>query len=91
VKLAVVVQRYGVDIHGGAELEARVVAERLAKHASVEVLTTCARDYVHWKNEFQASVEQVRITVRRFPVPAHHLGLRAPVASSLRGAPFDRG
>ncbi len=69
MKLAVVVQRYGVDIHGGAELEARVVAERLAKHASVEVLTTCARDYLHWKNEFQAGVEQVRgITVRRFPV-----------------------
>jgi glycosyltransferase involved in cell wall biosynthesis len=76
VKLAVVVQRYGVDIHGGAELEARVVAEHLARHASVEVLTTCARDYLHWSNEFPAGVEQIRgVTVRRFRVTrARHLG-----------------
>ena len=57
VKLAVVVQRYGADINGGAELHARYVAERLARHAQVEVLTTCARDYVTWKNELPAGVE----------------------------------
>ena len=69
MKLAVVVQRYGVDVSGGAELEARFVAEHLARHASVEVLTTCAKDYLHWKNEFPAGVEKVRgIEVRRFPV-----------------------
>ena len=51
VKLAVVVQRYGADINGGAELHARYVAEHLARHAEVEVLTTCARDYVTWRNE----------------------------------------
>ena len=42
MKLAVVVQRYGQAINGGAELHARYVAEHLAKHAEVEVLTTCA-------------------------------------------------
>ena len=69
MKLAVVVQRYGADINGGAELHARYVAERLARHATVEVVTTCARDYVTWKNELPAGVEQVNgITVRRFPV-----------------------
>ena len=69
MKLAVVVQRYGADINGGAELHARYVAERLARHASVEVVTTCARDYVTWKNELPAGVEQVNgLTVRRFPV-----------------------
>jgi glycosyltransferase involved in cell wall biosynthesis len=69
VKLAVVVQRYGADINGGAELHARYVAERLALHAEVEVVTTCARDYVTWRNERPAGVEQVNgITVRRFPV-----------------------
>jgi glycosyltransferase involved in cell wall biosynthesis len=69
VKLAVVVQRYGADINGGAELHARYVAERLARHAEVEVITTCARDYVTWRNERQAGVERVNgITVRRFPV-----------------------
>ena len=69
VKLAVVVQRYGADINGGAELHARYVAEHLARHAEVEVLTTCARDYVTWANELPAGVEQVHgVPVRRFPV-----------------------
>jgi glycosyltransferase involved in cell wall biosynthesis len=69
VKLAVVVQRYGADINGGAELHARYVAERLARHAEVEVVTTCARDYVTWRNERTPGVEQINgIPVRRFPV-----------------------
>jgi glycosyltransferase involved in cell wall biosynthesis len=69
VKLAVVVQRYGADISGGAELHARYIAERLARHATVEVLTTCARDYITWKNELPAGEETINgVTVRRFPV-----------------------
>jgi glycosyltransferase involved in cell wall biosynthesis len=69
VKLAVVVQRYGADINGGAELHARYVAERLSRHAEVEVLTTCARDYVTWRDEYPAGIEEVNgIPVRRFRV-----------------------
>ena len=69
MKLAVVVQRYGADISGGAELHARYIAERLARHATVEVLNTCARDYVTWRNELAPGVEQVNgVTVRRFLV-----------------------
>lgn len=69
MKLAVVVQRYGADINGGAELHARYIAERLARHAEVEVVTTCARDYVTWRNELPAGAEKVNgVTVRRFPV-----------------------
>ena len=69
MKLAVVVQRYGVEINGGAELHARYIAELLARHADVEVLTTCARDYVTWRNEYQPGTETVNgLTVRRFPV-----------------------
>ena len=69
MKLAIVVQRYGADINGGAELHARYIAERLSRHATVEVLTTCARDYVTWKNELPAGTETVNgVTVRRFPV-----------------------
>ncbi len=69
MKLAVVVQRYGADINGGAELHARYIAERLSRHAEVEVVTTCARDYVTWRNEWPAGVEQVNgVSVRRFPV-----------------------
>jgi glycosyltransferase involved in cell wall biosynthesis len=69
VKLAVVVQRYGAEISGGAELHARYVAERLSRQAEVEVYSTCARDYVTWKNELPAGEERAgKITVRRFPV-----------------------
>jgi glycosyltransferase involved in cell wall biosynthesis len=69
VKLAVVVQRYGADVNGGAELHARYIAERLSRHASVEVLTTCARDYVTWRNELPPGVGDVNgVPVRRFPV-----------------------
>jgi glycosyltransferase involved in cell wall biosynthesis len=69
VKLAVVVQRYGADISGGAELHARYIAERLGRHADVQVLTTCARDYVTWRNELPAGDERINgIPVRRFPV-----------------------
>jgi glycosyltransferase involved in cell wall biosynthesis len=69
VKIAVVVQRYGAEINGGAELHARYVAERLSRHATVEVLTTCAKDYITWQNEWPAGDETIRnVTVRRFPV-----------------------
>jgi glycosyltransferase involved in cell wall biosynthesis len=69
VKLAVVVQRYGPSISGGAELHARYIAEHLARHAQVDVLTTCATDYVTWRNVLDAGVEQSNgVTVRRFRV-----------------------
>lgn len=69
MKLAIVVQRYGADINGGAELHARYIAERLSRRATVEVLTTCAKDYITWKNEWPAGTETIGpVTVRRFPV-----------------------
>ncbi len=69
MKLAVVVQRYGAQINGGAELHARYIVELLAKHHTVEVLTTCASDYVTWRNEIAAGTETLRgVPIRRFPV-----------------------
>jgi len=70
VKVAIVVQRYGADINGGAEQHARYVAEHLGRHVQVEVLTTCAhRDYISWKNELPPGKEMVHgIPVHRFPV-----------------------
>lgn len=69
MKLAVVVQRYGADINGGAELHARYVAEHLSRHADVEVLTTRARDYVTWRDDYPAATEQINgVAVRRFSV-----------------------
>lgn len=68
MKVAIVVQRYGADINGGAEQHARYIAEHLAPHVEVEVLTTCAhRDYISWKNELPAGKEMVHgIAVHRF-------------------------
>jgi glycosyltransferase involved in cell wall biosynthesis len=68
VKVAIVVQRYGADINGGAEQHARYIAEHLAAHVQVEVLTTCAhRDYISWKNELPAGKDVVNgIAVHRF-------------------------
>ncbi len=69
MRLAFVVQRYGLDINGGAELHCRWVAEHLRRHAEVEVLTTKARDYVTWKNHYPEDRETVNgVPVRRFPV-----------------------
>ena len=69
MKLGVVVQRYGADINGGAELHARYIAERLARTHDVEVLTTCARDYVTWRNELPPGEERIGpVRVRRFEV-----------------------
>ena len=69
MKLAVVVQRYGPAINGGAELHARYIAEHLAEHADVRVLTTCAADYLTWRNEFAPGADRVNgIAVERFAV-----------------------
>ncbi len=69
MKLAVVVQRYGAELSGGAELHARYIAKRLARHARVEVLTTRARDYISWKDEFPEGEDTIDgIAVRRFGV-----------------------
>jgi glycosyltransferase involved in cell wall biosynthesis len=67
MKIALVVQRYGTDILGGSEYHARLIAERLAQRHQVEVLTTCARDYITWTNEYPEGVDRVRgVAVRRF-------------------------
>jgi len=65
--VAIVVQRYGADVTGGSESLARAVAERLAADCDVTVFTTCARDYVTWRNELGEGEETIAaVAVRRF-------------------------
>jgi hypothetical protein len=86
MKLAIVVQRYGADISGGAELHARYIAEHLSSKTDVRVLTTCARDHVTWRNEFPAGLDEVHgIPVERFRVS------RERNLADLSEAPLDPG
>lgn len=67
--VAFVVQRYGLEVSGGAEFLARMIAERMKKHWKIEVLTSCATDYITWRNYYKEGLEEINgVRVRRFPV-----------------------
>ena len=66
-KIAIINQRYGLEVNGGSELYSREIAERLKAKYDVEVLTSCAVEYVKWSNYYKEGVEDINgVTVRRF-------------------------
>jgi glycosyltransferase involved in cell wall biosynthesis len=94
MKLAFVIQRYGLEVAGGSELHCRWLAGRLARHHQVEVLTTCALDYLDWANHYPAGSTTVDgIPVTRFPVrrtrDAHRFSLVQDLVFNDEHSPAD--
>lgn len=73
MRLLLVVQRYGREVAGGAELACRLVATRLAARGhEVHVLTSRALSYVDWADHYPAGDEEVDGVV------VHRLGVDRP-------------
>lgn len=70
MKICFVVQRYGIEVNGGAELHCRQLAEHMLPYCEkIDVLTTKAIDYMTWKNEYTSEREVINgVNVIRFPV-----------------------
>ncbi len=67
-KVAFVVHRYGAEVVGGAERHCRLLAQHLTGSWDIEVVTTCAADYLTWENAYPAGRSlDGEISVRRFP------------------------
>ena len=71
LRIALVVQRYGVEVSGGAETLARQIANLLSSDVELTVLTTCALDYTTWENHYPPGPTVVDgVDVLRFAVDA---------------------
>lgn len=79
-RVAVVVQRWGDDVAGGAEWHARQLVQCLAAQHDVTVLTSCARDATTWAPHFAPGrSEEGGVAVERFEHPRRNEGGRARV------------
>lgn len=68
-KVAFIIQRCGLEVNGGAETLCLKIAERMAQYWDVEIIATCALDYITWQNYYPPGVTKVAgVNVRRFPV-----------------------
>jgi glycosyltransferase involved in cell wall biosynthesis len=70
MRILFVVQRYGNEVAGGAERHCREFATRLAARGhAIEVLTTCATNYMDWADVYPPGDEQLDgVLVHRLPV-----------------------
>ena len=89
MKLAFVVQRYGSEVNGGAELHCRWLAEQLARRHHVEIFTTRALDYTDWADSYPAGTTEVGgIPVHRFGVKRRRKArLFASISNVVFGGP----
>lgn len=90
MRVAFVVPRYGPDVIGGAETAARLLAEHLVVRRGweVEVLTTCAEDFVTWDDVYPAGTETIAgVTVHRFASQAGRDPSFHPLSAALLADP----
>jgi len=91
-RVAVVVQRYGPGVTGGAESLAAQVVQRLAPHWDIRVLTSCATDHLTWANALppgESMVDGVPVLRFRNPRPRPMLELNV-LSRRLFGRSLDR-
>lgn len=68
-KICCVVQRYGLEINGGAEDYTRIYCEKLSTFYDVTAVATTALDYQNWENHYPAGMCEINgVKVYRFPV-----------------------
>lgn len=68
-KVAFVVQRCGLEVNGGAETLCLTISKQMSKYWDVEILTTCALDYITWENHYSPGLTHIGVVkIRRFPV-----------------------
>ena len=68
-RIALVNQRYGLEVNGGSEFYTRLIAERLAEKYQVDVITTKALDYTTWEDHYTDDEEEINgVRVLRFGV-----------------------
>lgn len=68
-KVAIINQRYGLEVNGGSEYYARLLAEHLKKYYNIEVLTTTALNYDTWTPYYSQGIEKINgVKIRRFAV-----------------------
>lgn len=69
-RIAIIVQRYGLEINGGAELHARLLAKALSAHYDIDILSSRALDYQVWDRHYPAGEQFVEgLRVLRFDHP----------------------
>lgn len=70
MRVLFVVQRYGHEVAGGAELHCRQFATHLALRGhEVEALTSCAVSYADWANEYPEGTSELDgVRLHRLPV-----------------------
>ena len=51
-KIGVIIQRYGLEVNGGAEYHARILAEKLSKNHEINIITTTALDSNNWSDYY---------------------------------------